>query len=616
MSLQVVTESAEKTKQQPGERRESLPDSRQSFPGRLHPIVQLQRRLGNRRVAQLMRAGLLTPDGSAGNTAVVAMLARARGSAGVAAGPRALAAPAGAGVDWDSVWAFVDEYGLDILRTGFEVGRLVPAIGLWSGLAADSIGWWGEFRSQLDISVEGDDNWLFLATTIRNILNIVNNGVGAILYVDQVIQDGAAATIVGAELVPLTLALNEIGSGGKVVLDFGLTMLDAGIGAWARADALSARNPKDAEIFKSLWTSYAANFLGDVFTIVVDSLGFLSGGASQSGAVGQATQTVEGIAHVGIRMSDVILSLIGSMWNVWGGRATGPTASSAGTGGTMARSPVDGANGRASAGDPTAADIAELEAVGRCVSRGDEIMGTVSAFLGERMADAQQVADVIAGGGQAAFMTLRDSMVRALDEARTRIDGLREAEALTRTASENSEQFQTAIESLIGMVDALTMPDITIPTDVDIGDNPVADAVEGVAGAVAGAADTGLQAALDSIRNAMESAKAEVRQPLQDLLVKSAEVGEFLALVTEGLRMQLADAEQFMAEAASSIAGVDSLPEMLEALLGEALELAGLPEGTTFGDVVATWASVGPQVAEALDYARSRVSAAAAPPPE
>ena len=62
MSQQRLTESPEKTKQRIA-RRESRPDPARPFPGGLHPILQLQRMLGNRRVAQLIQAKRLTPEG-------------------------------------------------------------------------------------------------------------------------------------------------------------------------------------------------------------------------------------------------------------------------------------------------------------------------------------------------------------------------------------------------------------------------------------------------------------------------------------------------------------------------------------------------------------------------
>ena len=62
MSQHRLTESQEKTQQQ-STPRETRPASTQSFQGGLHPILHLQRTMGNRCVAQLIQAMRLTPEG-------------------------------------------------------------------------------------------------------------------------------------------------------------------------------------------------------------------------------------------------------------------------------------------------------------------------------------------------------------------------------------------------------------------------------------------------------------------------------------------------------------------------------------------------------------------------
>jgi hypothetical protein len=61
MSQQRLIGSPEKTNQQIAHR-ESRPDSVRSFQGGLHPILQLQRTIGNRRVAQFIQAKRLSPQ--------------------------------------------------------------------------------------------------------------------------------------------------------------------------------------------------------------------------------------------------------------------------------------------------------------------------------------------------------------------------------------------------------------------------------------------------------------------------------------------------------------------------------------------------------------------------
>jgi outer membrane protein OmpA-like peptidoglycan-associated protein len=63
MSDQRLTQSSEKSKQRIA-RRESRPDSAPSLQGGIHPILQLQRTLGNRHVTELIHAKRLTPQGT------------------------------------------------------------------------------------------------------------------------------------------------------------------------------------------------------------------------------------------------------------------------------------------------------------------------------------------------------------------------------------------------------------------------------------------------------------------------------------------------------------------------------------------------------------------------
>ena len=63
MSQQLLTESPEKTKQQHASAASLARLLPSHFTGGLHPIAQLQRTLGNRRVAQLIQAKRLTPEG-------------------------------------------------------------------------------------------------------------------------------------------------------------------------------------------------------------------------------------------------------------------------------------------------------------------------------------------------------------------------------------------------------------------------------------------------------------------------------------------------------------------------------------------------------------------------
>ena len=119
---------------------------------------------------------------------------------------------ASTGIDWNQILA---DYGAPT-RTVLEVTRLIPGWGLIGGLAADSI----NFASDLAAIPNSENADLATGLIIfRNFVNIGNNGLGHILYVNQLIQDALAGSVVGAEFTPITALINTAGSTVKVALD-------------------------------------------------------------------------------------------------------------------------------------------------------------------------------------------------------------------------------------------------------------------------------------------------------------------------------------------------------------------------------------------------------------
>jgi len=143
-------------------------------------------------------------------------------------------------------------------RTILEVGRLIPGWGLVAGLASDSL----SFASDLS-SIPASRNARFATDLVifRNIVNILNNGLGHVLYVDQLIQDGLAGSVVAAEFTPLTAAANEVLSGIKVALDEVQLGTDVIVEVEALYQANHAPDSTEAEAWRALADNYAANIL-------------------------------------------------------------------------------------------------------------------------------------------------------------------------------------------------------------------------------------------------------------------------------------------------------------------------------------------------------------------
>ena len=203
----------------------------------------------------------------------------------VPAGPGGLPDPetAKSGIDWSQI---LSDYGPPV-RTVLEVGRMIPGWGLLAGLGADALNF------QSDIASIPNSKNADLATGLivfRNFLNIGNNAVGHILYVDQLIQDGIAGSVVGSELCLLTAAANEVLSVVKVGLDEVQMGTDIVIEVEALYESSHAPTSQEAEQWKQLADGYAANLVGDVVNITLDVISLASLGASNTGAVQQARE--------------------------------------------------------------------------------------------------------------------------------------------------------------------------------------------------------------------------------------------------------------------------------------------------------------------------------------
>ena len=228
----------------------------------------------------------------------------------VPAGPHGLPDPetAKSGIDWNQI---LSDYGPPV-RTALEVGRLIPGWGLLAGLGADAL----NFQSDL-ASIPNSEN-ADLATGLivfRNFVNIGNNVVGHILYVDQLIQDGLAGSVVGAEFTPLTAAANDVLSVVKVGLDEVQMGTDIVIEVEALYESGHAPTSAEAEQWKQLADGYAANLMGDVVNITLDVISLASLGASNTGAVQQAR---EPMSLAGAFMKSAVPNIIGGINGVLG----------------------------------------------------------------------------------------------------------------------------------------------------------------------------------------------------------------------------------------------------------------------------------------------------------
>ncbi|HEX7472192.1 MAG TPA: hypothetical protein VF323_03850, partial [Candidatus Limnocylindrales bacterium] len=395
------------------------------------------------------------------------------------------------GIDWNQM---LSDFGPPA-RTILEVGRLIPGWGLVAGLASDSL----SFASDLS-SIPTSKNARFATDLVifRNIVNILNNGLGHVLYVNQLIQDGLAGSVVGAEFTPLTAAANEVLSGVKVALDEVQLGTDVVVEVEAQYQANHAPDSTEAEAWKALADNYAANILGDVVNTILDLISLASAGAANTAPVEEAKLPLTLAGAFLEHAAPNIISAINNVVGVWlgtgvtagrhaatgtpaaagasaspsagagGGPAPAPGAGGAGSGSKVQRmmgaSPGDtsGPGGRAARLQAQAAifDVAggfiDIEAPqARATYDGmNVVIGAFEAYAEDQVAQIDAVVGALSGG-KSAFQVIRDAVKAGLDDMNAKLGMAQQLGETATNAKANAASISAACTTVLAGIDGL-----------------------------------------------------------------------------------------------------------------------------------------------------------------
>ena len=544
------------------------------------------------------------------------------------------------GINWESIFS---ERNVMIGRAVTEVGRLYPVYGLASGVVADGLQWYADFQT-----IEGEDAPVFgKIMHLRNFLNMVNNAVGHILYVDQLIQDGLVGSGVGAPFAAITATINEVGKGWKVGLDGLMWLIDMGLmaGASYRAQKAPPGSPS-AQKWQAQANNYLANMLGDFLTFVMDAMDLGTGGATQGSVVTTATQAAKGAVPILKWAAKVIPAIIQSAWNVWGGdlfpnqheRRDGaggaqPAAQPAAGAARMARAILPGATGslaRSPIARQAARRLQRLEAGGMARGAAFQIIALelrqmrvaydigdtmltalVQAFVTQKD-QALQNAQVLLGGRDP-FVMLRDGAAEALNMVQAKIGQAAQIEAFSTTATEKTAWINGVCDDLLGKIDGLTIPDIQLP-EADLGDNALANAAESVINLGGRVVSGGVNAVLGQVRSALDSAKGAARGPIESVKGESTEIGEFLQVLSQVARDQMVQMQGFVARLSGALAQCQNGEQVIDLAIRTAMDFAGIDGEFQIQDIRDAWNSIGPMIDEGIEWAEGRRDASLGPP--
>jgi len=559
---------------------------------------------------------------SVGNRAVGHMLARQEPS-----GPSAASMP-DSGIDW--VGLFKDEWP-SIIRLGAEGVRAFPGVGILGGLASDAIGAIQDL-SAIPTTDLGAAGMMGLLITCRSAANMLNNAFGAVLMDVTVAEDlvaaiTAACTALGIPAVVVTGPLEAIvaagaglAAGEKVLADAGMGLIDSGVAvtAWM---GLYYGAEKDKEAWQGIIDNYQANILGDAVGGVLDGISALTGNLSQTSILNQWILAVRGAYPAAAAWTPRILTWLQGLWNIWGGKGTaspvpqpdeglsptgpGPSVSPPGSSGQLSR-----AAGGAS-DFPWSAAVAELTLAKSCYELGDEVLTVGTEEFAALVGRVTEMATEL-NEGRDPLDTILQSSRELLDRLSLQLEDLQGLEGLATAAVENADAARGPLADATAMADALRVPDIEVPTDTVVGEGVVAGAIEAVLGAGSELANNTLEELLAQLRDLVDPMREGLLTAFAEFQGALDGFTEFVTVLQAGVRAQVAFVEQAITNMEATFADAESLPELLERIANDALELAGLEGEFSFAEITAAWHALGPQIDEALEYAQAH--SAAAPP--
>ena len=158
----------------------------------------------------------------------------------------------------------------------------------------------------------------------RHAVAILNNGLGHVIYVVQLVQDIATASVVGVEVDAVTIPLNELLLGIKVGVDSVQFLADFGLTCAAQYRSMKAppgrappRGPPGTAWSPTTRPTSSATSSRGIFDIIdLSSAGFANAGRS-----GRARGRSRGVFDTAKFVKGLIKSVLQGWFGVWGGKA-------------------------------------------------------------------------------------------------------------------------------------------------------------------------------------------------------------------------------------------------------------------------------------------------------
>ncbi len=469
----------------------------------------------------------------------------------------------------------------NLVRSIAEISRLIPGLGVITGGLAQAI----NFEQDHTAAQEGapSDEFLLFLVDYRNSINFLNGFVEDLLYLNQVVGDCGGHTTGITEVIGLVGGLVNNGlDGAQVSIDILTAAYTSTVATFPNAFDVN-----DPAVYEDFALGYTANILADSVGMVlgiIDTVTLATGQGSIADRLGDgffAMTRLQQIVRIICRKAADPQTIIGLVSSVGVGVNGGSILDSVlGPVPDMVRSGVR--EGLALNFDQM---VNNVETVWDFGSQGIDMMAEAVPMAFEMArAAVMELCD-----GVDPVIWIRDKMVEGVDEATRQGEEMYQNAQRVLSVKETTQSVMDNLDAISTEIENFELPTDIFPTDIEIGDNVVADAVEGVL-------ETGAEAANETVNDIIAELQEQVEQFKKEALAKIKEAKDFAHkvylvatrvsdLFLSAYRKCLEIIELFRAR----LAQAETLEDFLNVALGTVGDVLGLEGGLSVEDLKQKW---------------------------
>ncbi|MBN1946947.1 MAG: DUF4157 domain-containing protein [Bradymonadales bacterium] len=501
--------------------------------------------------------------------------------------------------DWHSFFSGVES---NVARAVLEVGRLVPGYGMYAGAVADGIEMGQYLETLRKVQGAGPIEALIIA---RTLVNGLNNIIGHVQYVDQLVQDGITVAVVTVEFTPLTAGISEVLDIVQSVLS-GVT-IGIDISVALEAQKLAANFPTESAEYADLMNirnNFICNAVADTIGALVNIFDLCTGGFSNAETLRTFFLGAKGGAKAAKEFAKAADAFILQNLTIWfgglgasseGREYTGPISRKAVQTADEPASPTEVVlpEGAAQVGEELSI-VQEVYGIGQTIV--DGISGTIDAAREGIQSMIMEVTE-----GEEPFTWLKNKLAEGVQQFSEELAGFARFQELIQQAKEANEGAKEGMDSAKNTILGLTLPNIPDPQPSDYGDSWLANAAEWVSDTAQNAAASTMQWVRDQLQQAIDFAKTTIIAALDEVLGMVDSVLEWLEDYGAMLDEMIAEASAKVEEFSQAIAQAEGFGDIFGVLIDAITEaISPHEEEIDFEGLSALWSQLGSTLADAF----------------